>query len=394
VPRSQGRIRVGVVVTRFIAGAGGVAMRGALALDPDCFEVTILAGREGDLLDQAADAGFGVRRLVHMRPDIAPRHDLAAMREVSAHIEADGYDVIHTHSAKAGLIGRVAARWQRVPAIIHTFHGFPFHDYQSRVRRATYVAIERALARITDQFLAIGSGVAADAVRLGIAPAERIRAIGSAIEHVPPVTLAARHDARTKIGIPINARVAGTVGRLDFQKAPRDMLAAFAHLGPDVHFVWVGGGPLYSEISRKVSAAGLAGRFHLLGERRDVADLLPAFDVFAMASLYEGIPCSVVEAMECGIPVVATAVNSVSEVVVPGRTGLLVPPARPAQLGRAIQHLLEHPDLGQRLSAAARENLGERFNVEVLGRDLTDTYLLALSGRARLASVTPMVRTA
>ena len=369
-------------------------MRGAAALDPDRFQVTILAGREGDLLDEAETSGFGVRRLRHMRPDIAIRDDVAAIREVSAHIAADGYDVIHTHSAKAGLIGRVAARWQRVPAIVHTFHGFPFHAYQSRARRASYLAIERALGRMTDQFLAVGSAVAADAVRLGIAPAERIRAIGSAVNHVPPATIAARLEARAKIGLPVGARVVGTVGRIDFQKAPSDMLAAFGELAPDVHFVWVGGGPLHSELARKVAAAGLAERFHLLGERRDVAELLPGFDVFAMSSLYEGIPCSVVEAMECGIPVVATAVNSVPEVVVPGRTGLLVAPARPAQLGRAVQHLLDHPHLGERLAAAARQNLGDRFDVDVLGQDLTETYMTALAGRARVAPAAPMAWTA
>ena len=151
---------------------------------------------------------------------------------------------------------------------------------------------------------------------------------------------------------------------------------------------------MYAEMTRKIAATGAGDRFHLVGERRDVADLLPALDVFAMASLYEGIPCSVVEAMECGIPVVATAVNAVPEVVVPGRTGLLVPPASPDQLGTAIQHLLDHPDLRQRLSSAARENLGDRFDVRVLGSDLTETYLSALGSAARITSVAPMAWTA
>ena len=139
--------------------------------------------------------------------------------------------------------------------------------------------------------------------------------------------------------------------------------------------------PMLPKLTRSVRAHRVAERFHLLGERSDVAELLPAFDVFAMASLYEGLPCSVVEAMSCGIPVVATAVNAVPEVVVPGRTGLLVPPGRPDQLGRAIQHLLDHPELGSRMSAAASGNLGDRFRLEVLGTDLTETYLSALDGR-------------
>lgn len=394
MPAASGRIHVALVVTRFIAGAGGVALRGALALDPDRFSITVLASAEGNLLEDAAKAGIEVIPLRHMRPQIAPKEDVAALREVAEHLEAGGYQVVHTHSAKAGLVGRLAARWHRIPAIVHTFHGFPFHAYQSPLRRRAYIGIERALGRITDRFLAVGSAVAADAVRLGIAPAEKIRAIGSAIDAIKPATPSARFEARRVIGVPATARIAGTVGRLDFQKSPTDMLDAFRRLEADVHFVWIGSGPLLEKMTRLVAESGLSDRFHLLGERHDVAELLPALDVFAMSSLYEGIPCSVVEAMTCGIPVVATAVNSVPEVVVPGRTGLLVAPAKPDQLARAIQHLLDRPDLGSRLSAAARVNLGDKFQVDVLGVDLTETYLSALEGHARIAPVSRVARTA
>ncbi|HEX9363120.1 MAG TPA: glycosyltransferase [Candidatus Dormibacteraeota bacterium] len=387
-------IQVAVVVTRFIAGAGGVALRGAVALESDLFHTTVMAAEGGNLLEDAARAGLDVVPLRHMRHEMAPRSDVAALREVAAHIEAGQFQVVHTHSAKAGMLGRLAARWNRVPGIVHTFHGFPFHTYQSALRRRTYIGIERALGRITDRFLAVGAAVAADAVRLEIAPAERIRTIGSAIDPMPARTPQTRSEARRRLGIPESTRVAGTVGRLDFQKAPHDVLRAFSQLDPDVHFVWIGSGPLFDDVKRRVAAAGFADRFHLLGERRDVAQLLPALDAFAMASLYEGLPCSVVEAMTCGIPVVATAVNSVSEVVVPGRTGLIVPPRRPDQLARAIQHLLDHPEHGGRMAAAARANLGDRFGVDVLASDLTDTYLSVLEGRVAISNVTTLASTA
>ena len=389
-------INVAVVVTRFIAGAGGVALRGALALESDRFHTTVIAAEGGNLLEDAAAGGLSVIPLRHMRPDIAPRADLAVLREVSGHLEAGRYDVVHTHSAKAGMVGRVAARWNRVPLIVHTFHGFPFHAYQSRARRSSYIAIERWLGRITDRFLAVGAAVAADAVRLGIAPPERIRTIGSAVDPVEPRTASSRAEARRLLGVPQDARVAGTVGRLDFQKAPLDTVKAFALLDRDVHFVWVGGGPMLGEVRREVEGRGLQERFHLIGERRDVAQLLPGIDVFAMASLYEGLPCSVVEAMMCGVPVVATAVNAVPEVVVPGRTGLLVAPRRPRDLAAAIGHLLDNPDRAGALAAAARSNLGDRFDVEVLAHDLRETYLSALGSRDRsaAAATTQLAQTA
>jgi glycosyltransferase involved in cell wall biosynthesis len=376
--------RVATVITRFIAGAGGVALRGALALDPDKYSVTILSAPGGPLLAEAEQAGFEVIRLRHMRPEISLREDPRALRELTDELRKGRFDIVHTHSSKAGGLGRFAAHRVGVPAIVHTFHGFPFHNFQSFPLRATYVEIERRLGRITDQFLAVGGAVAAQAISLKIAPAERIRAIASAIEtNIPEATASSRAAARRRLGLPDDALVVGTVGRLAPQKAPQDMVAAVEAMGrTDVYCVWVGGGPLLESTRKLIERRGLAGRFLLLGERQDVGELLPAFDVFALASLYEGLPCSIVEAMTCGVPVVATAVNAVPEVVVPGRTGLLVPPGAPKLLGKAIAYLLDHPDEGSRMAGAARTQLGDRFHPAVLGRDLAETYDLALNGSA------------
>jgi glycosyltransferase involved in cell wall biosynthesis len=374
--------RVAQVITRFIAGAGGVALRGAMALDPDRYSVTILSAAGGPLLAEAEKAGFEVVRLSHMRPEFSLREDPKALLELIAELRNGHFDIVHTHSSKAGAWGRIAAHRVGVPAIVHTFHGFPFHNFQSWPLRATYVEVEKRLGRITDQFLAVGGAVAAQAISLKIAPAERIRAIASAIEiDIPQVSESSRIAARRLLGLPEDAMVIGTVGRLAPQKAPHDMVAAVEAMGRrDVYFVWVGGGPLLEATRRLIERRGLAGRFLLLGERRDVGALLPAFDVFALASLYEGLPCSIVEAMTCGVPVVATAVNAVPEVVVAGRTGLLVPPGAPKLLGKALAYLLDHPDEGARMAHAARTQLGDRFHPAVLGRDLAETYELALNG--------------
>ena len=374
-------VNVAQVVTRFIAGAGGVALRGALALDRDRFSVTILSHDGGPLFAEAERAGFQVVRLRHMCPELSPLQDRRALNELQARLAEGGFEVVHTHSAKAGALGRVAAHRLGIPGIVHTLHGFPFHEFQSGLRRRAYIETERRLGRITGQFLAVGAAVAAEAIRLRIAPPERIRTIASAIDPIglEPPSAAARVAARLLIGLPAAARVVGTVGRLDYQKAPEDMVAAARGL-PDaeVRFVWVGGGPLRDSVQRLIERHGLASRFLLLGERDDVTRLLPAFDVFAMASRYEGLPCAIVEAIAAGIPVVATAVNAVPEVVIPGRTGLLVPPAAPGHLSRAIAYLLDQPQEAARMAAAARSALGDRFRPDELGRDLTDVYGRAL----------------
>jgi len=376
----SGRVRVAQIITRFTAGAGGVALRGALALDQSRYAVTVLAADGGTLFDEAERAGLGAIRLRHMRPELNLWADPAALRELVGRLREGRYHIVHTHSSKAGALGRLAARRVGVPAVVHTYHGLPFHDFQSPMRRAAYVAVERWLGRITDRFLAVGSAVAGRAVRLGIAAPDRIRVIACAID--PGVALrteATRSEARRLLGIPASALVVGTVGRLDYQKAPQDLVTAIAALRrPDVWGVWVGDGPRRPAMRRLVARRGLGQRILFLGERADVGALLPAFDVFAMASRYEGIPCALVEAMTCGIPVVATAVNAVPEVVVPGQTGLLVPPAAPAALSRALEHLLAHPAEAARMAAAGRAHLGDRFFPPALGRDLTETYEAAL----------------
>jgi glycosyltransferase involved in cell wall biosynthesis len=379
-PAPARRLRVAQVVTKFTAGAGGITLRGALTLDRDAYASTILAAGGGWFTERAEEAGIEVIELRHMAPDLDLREDLRGLRELAARLAAGGYDIVHTHSAKAGALGRIAARRVGIPVVVHSFHGFPFHEFQSPVRRRAYLAMERRLARITDYFLTDGTVVAADAVRLRLAPPERVRAITSPVDHgMARVSEKARAQARLLLGVPTTAKLVGTVARLDAQKAPLDMVEAFAALDrDDVYMAWVGDGELRGRTESLIARRGLQDRFLLLGNRSDVARLLPGLDVFALSSLYEGLPCAVVEAMICGIPVVATAVNSLPEIVVPGRTGLLARPGDPPSLGRALRHALDHPDEAARWARAARTHIGDRFQPAVLGRDLADSYRIAV----------------
>jgi glycosyltransferase involved in cell wall biosynthesis len=375
----RGRIRVAQVVTRFIAGAGGVALRGATGLDPARFESTIVTAPGGSLIEQATAAGLEVLTLRHMRHDIAPTDDIACVRELRSLFDLGRFDVVHTHSAKAGGLGRIAAHEAHVPAVVHTFHGFPFHAFQSPLRRGAYIAAERRLGRITDRFVAVCSTMAEEAVRLGIAPAERVSVI--------PVSIADRsvaRDATTRararrlLGIPDDVPLVGTVGRIDYQKAPGHFLEALVRLDPGVHGVWIGDGPMSAEVEAQGRTLGLGSRLHLVGERDDVPALLPGLDVFVMTSLYEGLPCALVEAMQCGLPVVATAVNGVPEIVFHNVTGLLTPPARPQACAAALGYLLDHPDHARRLADAGRSAVAGRFEAGAAAVALAGVYDAAL----------------
>ncbi|HUZ36244.1 MAG TPA: glycosyltransferase [Streptosporangiaceae bacterium] len=382
------RARVAVIITKLEGGAGVQALRGATALRDD-FDITVVTGSGDRLLAQAAAAGLDVLVEPSLRTPIAPRADLTALRRLGSLLGRWGFDVVHTHTAKAGVLGRIAAHRAGAGRIVHTYHGFPFHEFQSAARRSAYVAIERRLGRITDLALCVGTGVAVEAVRRGLLPPERIRTIGVAVEGADrpgPVAVdgagdpAARARARHALGLPLDATVVGAVGRLTYQKAPEDFLAALRLLGrPGVTGVWVGGGDLagkVADLARQQPAAPVI----LAGERADVAGLLPAFDVFALPSRYEGLPTAVVEAMVCGVPVVATAVNAVADVVVPGETGLLVPPQRPDLMAGALRYLLDRPGLAAGMARAARRRIGDAYGMAALREALTCAYTPDVGG--------------
>jgi glycosyltransferase involved in cell wall biosynthesis len=369
------RIRVAHVVTRFIAGAGGVVLRAVLGLDRNRFEPVIMTAPEGPLIEQASAAGIEVLTLRHMRSDLATLDGYAGVRELTALFDVGRFQIVHTHSAKAGALGRIAAWRVGVPALVHTFHGFPFHDFQAPLRRAAYIAAERRLGRITDRLVAVSSSTAADAVRLRIATPDQVRVIPVSISEAPAPGRSGRSQARRLLGVPQDATVIGTVGRLDRQKAPHHFLEAVAALPAGVIGVWIGDGPLRPAVEIRRRSLGLERRVLLLGEREDVADLLPGLDAFVLTSLYEGLPCALVEAMRARLPVVATAVNGVPELIVPGETGLLIPPARPAACARAVTHLLHHPREAARMAETARRSVSGRFTPAAAAAALTALYL-------------------
>jgi glycosyltransferase involved in cell wall biosynthesis len=384
-------VRVAIVITRLDGGAGLLALRGAVAMDRAAYLPTIVAGSGESLVGEAAAAGIEVIVEPSLRRPIDPRTDVRATRRLTTLFADRHFDVVHTHTSKAGVVGRTAARRARVPWIVHTFHGFPFHEFQPAARRQFYISVERRLARITDVTLCVGAGVAAEAVRRRIARPDRIKTVGVVVDG-PAVAAAsmtarsasARTHARRSLGISEDAVVVGSVGRLTVQKAPEDFLAAMTLLRRrGTVGVWIGGGELDGRIRRK--AERLTVPVHLVGEQPDVLGLLPALDVFVLPSLYEGLPTAVIEAMICGVPVVATAVNAVPDVVIPGETGLLVPPRRPDLLASAVRHLLDSPESARRLADAASSLVAGRYTECALRDVLTRAYVPARH-RAGLAT--------
>ncbi len=375
-------LRVATVITRLEGGAGVLALRGAQVLDPEVVTPTIVTGSGGRLLEEAAASGIEVLVEPVLREVIAPRSDVLATGKLESIFRERNFDVVHTHCAKAGAVGRIAARRAGVPRIVHTYHGFPFHRFQSPLRRQAYVAIERRLGRITDMALCVGSAVAAEAVRRGLVSPERVATIGVAVDGPERLRASmnaglpeARRRARAMLGLPDDATVVGAVGRLTYQKAPEDFIAAMREIGrPGVIGIWIGDGELAGRVARQAAGLPPGVRAVLAGERTDVLEVLPALDVFAMPSRYEGLPTVIVEAMICGVPVVATAVNAVPDLVIPGVTGTLIPPRRPSQLAAAVRHLLDSPEAAARMADVARSRVADQYGEPALRSALIAAY--------------------
>jgi len=310
---------------------------------------------EGRLLDAVRAEGFRVETVPFARR-LSPVAHAKAFIDLVALLRRERPDLVHAHMPISGFLARLAARVAGVPRIAYTSHGFLFNQEGSWLRRSAGFAMEWIGGRLTDVFMTVSSREAIDAHRLHIF--RDAKAVGNGRD--PALfrpDAAARARIRTALGTPEDRVVIVAVSRLvSFKGYPE--LAAAMHAVPNAEF-WVVGERLASDRGEDMAAllrsAGLGERLRLLGYRNDVAALLAAADIFVLPSYFEGLPMSVIEAMLCGLPVVATDIGGPREQVIPGVTGLLVPPRQVAPLAAALASLTGDAELRAAMGTAGRE---------------------------------------
>jgi glycosyltransferase involved in cell wall biosynthesis len=374
---ARDRVKVLHVITKFVDGAGGNTLLSVLGADQRRFEVWVAGAPGGPLWSRAEGAGVKTVHVTNMRAPIAPLRDLRAVFELFRLMRRERFTIVHTHSSKAGFVGRVAAFLSRTPIVVHTIHGFSWHDYMTPARRSVYVLLERLVRPVTDAFLAVAPQVANEAVAVGVAPASRVSVVPSAVE-LSTIPDAPDPHVRDELGVAHDVPLVGTVGRLDFQKAPLDFIRMASHLGkswPDARFVMVGEGELLDEA--RAESARLGVDVHFTGYRSDASRVAAAFDVYVVSSVYEGLGRSLCEALASGRPVVATSVNGVVDVVEPGVTGLLASPRSPRQLAECVSWLLDNPDQAKAMGEAGRERVRRLFDPALMC-DLIDRAYMRL----------------
>lgn len=348
-------------------------------------------GPEGSLIEEVRARNVNLTILPELLREISPLNEFKALAKLRAMMRGkDGkpvYEIVHTHSSKAGVLGRLAAKWAGVPIIVHTVHGWSFHDKMSPRKKAMYVLLEKMGDAVGDAMIVVSPNDIEKGLAEGISRRDHYTLIRSGIEMErfghPQVS---REEMRRQLGIPVDALVVGSVTRLSTQKAPLDLVATFTEIHkvrPDVYFVVVGDGSLRAEVETALRENGIFERTILTGLRRDVPELLNTFDVFVLTSLWEGLPRVLPQAMATGLPIVCTQADGSAEAVEEGQNGYLVARGDTAGMAERVVRLLNDPNLRVTMGAEGRRRAPE-FSVRTMVAEIDKLYTRLLKQKGLL----------
>lgn len=341
-------------------------------LDPRRFRPILITGEPGMLDDEARGlSGVEFHQVPSLVRPIQPAADLRALLGLTRLLRRLRPTIVHTHSSKAGILGRWAARLAGVPIIIHSIHGFGFTPAQHPMVRALLMAAERMTSRVTTRFIAVSEANRQRGIELELFSVERCALIRSGVDlHLFRHIRVEVEKKKRDLGLEPDRPVVGMVAPLKPQKAPLDFVrvAALVHkVRPDAQFLLIGDGELHSEVETAAQRHGLADSFRLLGWRRDIPEVLRCLDVLALTSRWEGLPRVYLEALASGVPVVGTNVDGAAEVVRDGVNGYLVEPGDVGRMAKEVLALLRDPERARQMGRQGQA-LAEEFDIHQMVR--------------------------
>jgi glycosyltransferase involved in cell wall biosynthesis len=373
------------VITKLeLGGAQEVAMQVVSSLDRRRFRPVLIAGPGGLLTEEAhALEGVEVRLIPSLVRDIQPIHDLRALWELVAMFRRLRPKIVHTHSSKAGILGRLAAWLAGVPCILHTIHGYGVTPAQPLWLQHMVIKLERMVGRVTTHWIAVSKADRLQGLEWELFSASKVSVVRPGID---PTAFAARMEPaerdrlRAALGVGPEQLLVGTVSCLKPQKSPEDFIrvaALVCQRMPAARCVLVGDGALRPQIEAMIRAQGLQDRVALLGWRRDVASLLKAFDVFILTSQWEGLPCAMLEARASRIPIVATRVGGSAEAIIEGIHGTLCPAGDVRAMANRVCQILGDERLRAELRNGTQE-LPEEFTIQETVKQYQSLYTYLL----------------
>lgn len=350
-------------------------------LSRDKYEVSLACNLSGDFTDRAKSIqSCELHDIKTLQRDVDLVNDFKTMIKLIKLIRQGRFDIVHTHSTKPGVIGRIACALAGTPIVIHTVHGFPFHDFMNTTKLRIYVAIEKMMNLISTHLITVSTLNLKKIVRLKMEVPEKITNIYSGID-IPKFRNSSKTDLHKELNLPKSIRLVGFIGRFSDQKAPITLMQAISKVVTDVHdchFVLVGDGPLKEEMVSFINQNQLADKVSFLGYRMDINAILHGLDLFVLSSIYEGLGRSITEALCCKVPVVATAVEGVPELIRHKKTGLLVEPNNPIQLAEAVTYALKNLKEMQELAEAGSLFVDQNFQVDDMVARIDDVYTKVL----------------
>lgn len=336
-------------------------------------------GPEGSLVERAQRGGFDFRILSRLERSILPWKDWQSYRDLLQMLREIKPDLVHTHSSKAGIIGRAAASKLNIP-VVHTIHGASFHRGQHPLAHRAYIAAEKWAARRCDHFISVCDAMTDQYVAAGIASREKFTTVYSGMEVEPFLEPPrSRETVRQELGFRPEDIVIGKVARLFHLKGHEYIIQAAAGViarNPNVRFLFVGDGILRETYERQLAAAGLQNHFVFAGlvPPQQVPELIAATDIIVHTSVWEGLARVLPQGLIAGKPVVSYDVDGAREVVIPGETGYLLPPDSITELQDALIELVENPELRQRLGHQGRERFTDQFRHQTMTRRIREVY--------------------
>ncbi len=377
------KIKVLHIITRLDKGGSAentfLTVKG---LDKKRYDVTLMSGPVQDpsqeRRSQVEECGVQYIHIPVLVRKVNVVYDAIALFKIWRFLAKKKFDIVHTHTSKAGLLGRFAAKFAGVPLVVHTPHGHVFFGYFGPLKTKIFILLEKLANRMTDKIVALTHREKADYISYRTCPEEKMTVIHSGVElnKFQEYPLAEKTKLKKEVRLPEDSFVVGTAGRLVPVKGPEFLIKASQTIipkHPNTYFLFAGDGPLKKDLQKKAKEAGEEKNIVFLGWRDDIAHILSIFDVFCLPSLNEGMGRVLVEAMANGIPIVASEVGGIPDLVTPGKNGFLVPPKNPEELANHIQILIEDEEKRKKMGESGKK-MAQRFSHKTMVEKIAELY--------------------